>query len=128
MQNQATTATLWIVWFFIFSGLFVIQFFLGGGIPTGGNTGPLPMPIMAAGAGAFLVSVVIRWFLIPRTAKGGPTRLMPVMIAGIAIAEMVCFLGIFLLPDTVPQLKLAFFITSVIGVAQFAPIYASQTD
>ena len=126
MRGRSNAVHLWIVWFAIFSGLFVIQFILGGGIPTGENSGVLPMGTIAIGASLFLFSLVVRWFVIPRVAARGLEALMAVMIVGIAVAEGLVFVGIFLVPETLPQLRLACFLASVIGVGQFVPVYAGR--
>jgi hypothetical protein len=102
---------LWIIWFAITAGLTVIYFVLGhspGQLPAEGLK-YLPL-------GPLFISTVIRWFVLPRFSGA---RAFPVFIIGMALAEACGLLGIFI----VPSMKEDYFILSLLGLAQFFPLF-----
>jgi len=46
--------------------LFILQFFAAGGIPKGDNKGDAPMAIILIAGALALVSVVIRFVIVPK--------------------------------------------------------------
>jgi len=121
--NPPATFVFWIIWFAIFNGLFLLQFFAAGGIPKGDNEGSAPMAVVVIAGGLAFVSMVIRFFIIPKL--GSLEKLLPAMIIGLALAESVGIIGMFLVGKEFPETRLALFVASVSAVAAFAPVYAS---
>jgi hypothetical protein len=68
----------------------------------------------------FVISVLIRFLVMPRLKSIASA--LPVFIVGIAMAEMSCFLGLFIFPSHQRDL----FILSAVGIFQFIPIYAQR--
>lgn len=111
----------WVIWFAIFNGLFIIQFFAAGGIPKGENVGDAPMTLIAIAGGLAFVSMIVRFIIIPKIDV--IEKLLSAMIIGLALAESVGIIGMFLVGKEFPETRLALFITSISAVAAFAPVY-----
>src|SRR6478609_12061205 len=94
----------WTLWAAFQVGIFMIYFFLGK-FSSGGAASAESITWLAAIA-PVLFSAVIRWVILPRVAAA--TAALPLFIAGIALAEVTCFLGIFIFPPH----KLELFILS----------------
>jgi predicted permease len=96
-------------------------FFAAGGIPKGSNQGGAPVGIIVAAAVLAVVSVAIRFFLIPKIKD--PVKLLPAMIVGLALAEAIGIIGMFVVGKEFPETRIALFVTSVSLVTAFAPAY-----
>lgn len=107
----------WVLWAAFQSGVFMFDFFL---VNRDSTPAPDTSPIWMAAALPFVMSVVIRWGVLPRFNNA--QQALPVFIVGIACAEMTCFLGIFIFPAHQREL----FILSVLGIAQYIPIFARR--
>jgi len=107
---------LWLLWFAITFGLVMIYSFAA---PKGGEGAKalqyLPMVPLA-------ISVFIRWVLLPR--QKSVATAMPVFIIGLAMAEGCGILGMFL----VPQLKETYLVLALLGLFQFAPLWAGKLE
>lgn len=115
---------MWIIWFAILQGVFVIQIFIGGGLPKGENAAePMAPWLWAICFGPILLATVIRWLVIPRL-KAPPAQLAA-MIGGIALAESAVFFQLFLVGDAYPQNQIAVLMVAVVAIIQFAPSYAT---
>lgn len=122
-SQQPQIFVFWIMWFAILCGIFIIQFAIGGGIPTGSDSGDAPsLPLILAIVPA-IASFAIRFILIPKASE--LVKLLPLMIIGLALAESVGLLGLFLMPAEFPHTKLVLFATSVFCILVYAPVYAS---
>jgi hypothetical protein len=121
MPNQAKQQLLvwWVLWVAFLSGIFMIYHFLGStaapSAPASSNSST-----WLAGGVPFVISMIIRWGVLPR-AWNAQTALA-LFVAGIAMAEMTCFLGLFLFPAHKQEL----FLVSVLGIFQFIPTFASR--
>ena len=111
----------WLFWAAFQSGVCVFYFFLGG---RGARVTP---PAESAGSilwmialGPFFLSIVIRWLLLAR--ENDAQRAFMLFILGIAFAEAVCFIGLFLAPAH----KLELFLLSALGIFQFIPYFATR--
>ncbi len=99
--------------------------FLGaGGIPKGSNVGTPPTWIVGACAALAVLAIAIRFLLIPRIKQ--LAKLLPAMILGLAFAETVGILAIFLLGKEFPETRMTLFLTSVFIVLFYMPSYASN--
>lgn len=108
----------WAMWVAFQVGIFVIYFNLAKSSGT-----PPPVREPALWYVAFLpvlISGAIRWSLLPRFRNS--VQALPVFILGLALAEVSCFLGIFIFPSH----KLPLFIGSALGIFQFIPFYAAR--
>lgn len=114
----------WILWFAILSGLVMIQFFAGGGIPKGADQGDPPVWLLLATGGLALLVLGIRFILIPRI-KSVPKKL-PAMIVGLALSEGVGFLGIFAVGKEFPTTQLSCLVLAICCMVSLAPVYAKE--
>jgi hypothetical protein len=114
----------WILWFSILMGLFMVQFFVGGGIPSGPDKGAPPTTMLMICAGALLASLIVRFVILP--SRKTLEQQLPLMLVGLALAEGCGFLGIFAIPSAFPQTKLWLFIAAVVGVVSHAPVYVKR--
>ncbi len=113
---------MWAIWAAILQGIFILQFFAAGGIPSGPDKGSPPFAFLAMTFSGFILSCLIRWFVLPRQKTN--QALMTTMIIGLALSEGTGILGMFFLSSDYPSAKLAAFICATIGIVLFAPIYA----
>lgn len=116
---------LWIIWFWMLGAVFLYQFALGKGVPQGSNSpSSTTPPIVYVALAQVAAASLIRWLLMPRTKE--IQRMLVLMIIGLALSEAAEFYGLFLVPRDQPETKLSLWILSILGVAQFAPVYANR--
>jgi hypothetical protein len=108
----------WTLWAAFFVGVFFYYKFLGRGLPAGPNH-PDPADWQFGTIPVF-VSAIIRWTILPRLTQ--PKSGLSAMLAGIALAEMTVFLGLFVFR----QHPLELFVFGVLGILQFIPVYARR--
>ena len=124
---SARALVFWVIWFAILSGLLMMQFMLGGGIPTGNNApGASLPPIAFIALGEVLASTAVRWLVLPRFTAF--PRKLAWMLVGIALSEGAGFFEIFLVPRNQPETRQFVLALAVFGIVQFAPIYATSSD
>lgn len=121
--GKPNVTVFWILWFALFNGLLIFMFMLGGGLPEGENQGKAPTLLIAMAALLALISVAIRFLVIPKTR--GLEQLLPLMLVGMAFAEGVGIIGIFVVAKEFPETRLALFVTSVSAMLAYAPFYAN---
>ena len=122
-QRPPTLLVFWIIWFAIFNGLFILQFFAAGGFPSGSNERDAPLWSVAVPAALLVVAMMIRFIIIPKITN--IVALLPAMVVGLALSEGVGILGMFALGKEFPETRMALFVTSVCAVVVFAPVYAN---
>ena len=118
-QQRIPLMSWWAIWFALQSGLFVFYFVLGNQPGSGGSAQTSQM-FLGIGAMQVVASAVVRWVLLPKVKEAA--RAFPLFVVGMALAEGACFFGIFL----APAYKQELFFASILGVAQFVPIFASR--
>lgn len=121
MNQRPTVIVWWILWLTFQTGIGFFYYFLGGvggRAPAAGADGDSSLWLIALGP--LFLSVVMRWVFVERTVQA--QRALAFFILGIAMAESVCFIGLFLAPAH----KLELFILSALGIAQFIPVFASR--
>ena len=111
----------WVIWGAILMGLFVLQFFIGGGIPTGDQMENPPTVMSLICIACVAIGTLIRWLVIPKLNDN--LKLLRAMIVGLALCEGSGFLQIFLLGKEYPDTQKLIFVLAVLGVVQFAPTY-----
>ncbi len=107
----------WVIWFTMQSGPFIFYFVLGN--QPAGNAQVNPV-MLGVGVMQIIASAVVRWVVLPRSTEA--QKAFPMFVFGLALAEGACFSGIFL----APAYKQELFFASILGVAQFVPIFASR--
>ncbi len=112
----------WIIWFAILQGLVLIQFLVGGGIPKGEDLGNPPSLFVAIAGGLALAALVVRFVVIPKIKS--VAKMLPAMIIGLALAEAVGLVGMFLIGREFPTTRLSLFVLSLSCIVSLAPIYA----
>ncbi len=122
--STPNVAIFWAIWFAIMNGLFILLFFAAGGIPKGTNQGTPPTWIVGACAALVVIAIAIRFLVIPRIKQ--LSQLLPAMIVGLAFAEAVGILAMFVLGKEFPQTRMTLFMTSAFTVLVYAPSYASN--
>lgn len=114
----------WILWFAILQGLVVIQFFVGGGIPTGEDQGNPPVWAVAVATVLALAALAIRFTLIPQIKT--VSKMLPAMIVGLALSEAVGFVGMFGVGREFPKTQLVMLVVAVSCIVCLAPVYAKE--
>jgi len=66
------------------------------------------------------MSGAVRWSVLPMLKDA--QKALPVFVVGIALAEMSCFLGLFIFPSH----QMPLFIASVLGIFQFIPLFVGR--
>ena len=115
---------MWIIWFTQLQAAFVFQFFLGGGFARGENAeAPMAPWLWLICLVPLVLATGIRWLLIPKIKESA--QQLVAMIVGLALAEAVVFLSIFLVGPDYPQYQIAILMVAVVALIQFAPSYAT---
>ncbi|MGB8169933.1 MAG: hypothetical protein WCF18_20690, partial [Chthoniobacteraceae bacterium] len=102
----------WVLWGAFMVGVMVMFHFLHNKKPPAADGAQLWMAALVP----LLISLIIRWNVIPRVTV--MQSALAFMIMGIALAESVLFLGIFLFPAH----QFTLFLAALLGIAQHAPI------
>ncbi len=122
-HNRQQLLVLWTIWFSMLVAVFIYQFALGHGVPSGPNARPEGAnPILFLAGGQLVVAAVLRWILIPRADAAG--KVLVLLVLGLSLSEAVEFFGLFLVPADQPGTKLTLWILSIVSILQFAPVYA----
>ena len=125
MQNETMRSTdqiiAWVIWGAILIGLFFLQFFIGGGIPTGDEMENPPTVMSLICIAGVAIGTLIRWLVIPKL--NDKPKLLRAMVVGLALSQGSGLLQIFLLGKEYPDTQKLIFVLAVLGVVQFAPTY-----
>ena len=111
----------WVLWGAILMGLFFLQFFIGGGIPTGNEMENPPTVMSLICIAGVAIGTLIRWLVIPKLNDN--PKLLRAMVVGLALSQGSGVLQIFLLGKEYPDSQKLIFVFAVLGVVQFAPTY-----
>ena len=111
----------WVIWGAILMGLFFLQFFIGGGIPTGDEMENPPTVMSLICIAGVAIGTLIRWLVIPKL--NDKPKLLRAMVVGLALSQGSGVLQIFLLGKEYPDSQKLIFVLAVLGVVQFAPTY-----
>jgi hypothetical protein len=115
-------AIFWIIWFAILSGLFVMQSFAGGGIPSGPDQGEAPALFQTLALAAAAASLFVRFVIIPKLKD--LEKKLPAMIVGLALGEGIGIIGMFAVPHQYGATRLFMLGISIACVVLSAPFYA----
>ena len=125
MKNETMRSTdqiiAWVIWGAILIGLFVLQFSIGGGIPTGDQMENPPTVMSLICIAGVAIGTLIRWLVIPKL--NDKPKLLRAMVVGLALSQGSGVLQIFLLGKEYPDSQKLIFVLAVLGVVQFAPTY-----
>ena len=119
-RNRAKLLVWWIVWGAILVGLTMIYFLLGRGPQGPKELPPEKMLTGLIGLVPMVVSVVVRWLVLPRITEMG--RALVIFIIGLGLAEACGILGIFFGGPYRDDL----FVLGLFGIVQFMPIFAKN--
>lgn len=119
--NPMRKLVFWIIWGTILVFIPFTQVFLGGGFPKGEDFGPPPSEFLTLALATIVASTFIRWYLLPRAPTA--QKQLTTMVVGIALAESAQFFQLFLIGRNYPETQTVIFLLSLVGVAQFAPVY-----
>ena len=111
----------WVIWGAILMGLFFLQFFIGGGIPTGDEMENPPTVMSLICIAGVAIGTLIRWLVIPKL--NDKPKLLRAMVVGLALSQGSGLMQIFLLGKEYPDTQKLIFVLAVLGVVQFAPTY-----
>jgi len=121
--NKPQALVLWVIWASLFVSIFIYQFALGGGIPTGSDSAASGVnPMVWVALGQLIAASAVRWLLLPKAEAAGKKLIL--MIIGLSLSEGVEFYGLFLIHPDQPSTKLALWVLSLLSVFQFIPVYA----
>ncbi len=118
---KPTAMVFWILWFALLNGIIIMMFFIGGGLPQGENQGKPPTLMIAMAALLAVIAVAMRFLAIPKTKE--LEKLLPLMLVGMAFAEGIGIIGIFVVAKEFPETRLALFVTSISAMLAYAPFY-----
>ena len=125
MQNEMMRSPdqliAWVIQGAILMGLFVLQFFIGGGIPTGDQMENPPTVMSLICIAGVAIGTLIRWLVIPKL--NDKPKLLRAMVVGLALSQGSGLMQIFLLGKEYPDTQKLIFVLAVLGVVQFAPTY-----
>lgn len=123
MLTKQHAIIAWIIWFSILQGAFMMQWFLGDGIPEGENIdAPMSVGLWVLCFAPLILATAIRWMVIPKIQAA---QQLVAMIVGLALSEGPIFLSLFLIGSDYPQNQIAVLIVAVFSIIQFAPSYAT---
>lgn len=121
---------MWVIWFAILQGLFIIRIFAAPKAAAPEEALPLELTAIAyVGITAAAISMIIRWLVIPKFTdfqSASLTKLqsiLPLMIIGLAMAEGCGILSMFVIPSTHVDERNLLFAISVACVILSAPVY-----
>ncbi len=115
-RTQRQLLVLWIIWGAILAGLGVL--YLAFSRKPADTTGNLVIVLVAFSQ--LFISIVIRWLVIPRLTS--LVKLLPVFIAGLALAEGCGIVGLFL----GGPYRDALWMLGVLGVTSYVPLFARR--
>ena len=111
---------MWIIWASFLVGAVIIKVVLGDTGP-GSSEDILPLPLAyAPPILLFLVSSLLRWLVLSKQKEVMPA--LTVMIIGLALAEAILFIGLFL----VPSQQVTLLIFALLAMIQYIPLWASS--
>ena len=105
----------WILWAAFQVGIVVLFFLLRKP-----QASTQPTELWQVGFLPVLLSGAVRWSVLPMFKDA--QKALPIFVLGIALAEMSCFLGLFIFPSH----QLPLFIASVLGIFQFIPVFTGR--
>jgi len=117
-QVRVQLLVWWVMWFSLISGLCILYYFLARPVPVENQAAATVFDFI--GLAPLLVSVVIRWFVLPRCTNLQVAFVA--FIAGISMAEACGIFAVFLGAAYRDEM----FVLSVLGIAQFVPFYARR--
>jgi hypothetical protein len=112
----------WVIWFAILSGLLIMQFFAGGGIPTGGGQGGEPAIYQVVTLAIAAAALFVRFVIIPRLK--GLEKKLPAMIIGLALSEGIGIIGMFAIPQHHASTRVFMLGAAIVCIVLSAPVYA----
>ena len=116
---------MWVIWFAILQGLFVIRLFAAPKFTPEQEAMPLVIsPIAWIALGSACISMIVRWLIIPRITEMQPR--LTAMIVGLALAEGGGILGMFACYNA--QESTLLFTVSAACVFLSAPIYTFRNS
>jgi hypothetical protein len=124
MPTKQHAIVMWVIWFAILQGAFVIQWIVGKGIPGGDNIEePMAAWLWVICFLPVMIASCIRWLVIPKIQQ--PQLQLVAMIAGLSLSEAPVFFSLFLIGSDYPQYQIAVLMLAVVSIIQFAPSYAT---
>lgn len=108
---------MWVIWLFFLSGIPMLVIFLG---PKSGPevSNPFSFPAVIPAIIILSITALIRWVILPKISFSNHEGRLTALILGMALAESMIFLGIFLFPADFSL----FLVFTLIGMAQFIPL------
>lgn len=124
MQSKQQAIVMWVLWFSMLQGVFIIQWILGKGIPGGENAAePMAAWLWLLCFAPIALATAIRWWVIPKLTAAQP--MLVAMIVGLSLSEAPVFFSLFLVGPDYPQNQIAVLMLAVVSLIQFAPSYAT---
>lgn len=124
-QQPPVTVVMWIMWFAILNGLFMIAFFAAPRPPEPElRLDEANLPFVALSVVSGMISLGIRFMLIPKMSHA--QGLLVAMMVGLAIAEGSGIIGMFVVPSEYHTTRLFMLAVAVICILIHAPIYAGK--
>ena len=113
---------MWVIWFAILQGLFIIRIFAAPKAVAPEEALPLELTSMAwVGLAAATAGMIVRWVIIPRITE--LQSKLSAMVIGLAFSDGCGMLGMFAIPSTHVDERSLLFAISVACVILSAPVY-----
>lgn len=120
---KSQALVMWIIWFSFLQSLFVLTWFIGGGIPDGENAAePMAWWLWLLTFGSIAAATVLRWIFIPKMERA--EQYLTALVIGLSLCELPVFVSLFLMVEY-PQNQIAVLMLAVLGIIQMAPSYAT---
>lgn len=114
---------MWILWFSIFAGIFIIRSFAGPTWTESEQEAPLQITaIGGVGLAAAFAGMIVRWFIIPNIREA--TARLPAMVVGLALCEGCGIIGTFVSRNAAESMLM--FTVSALCLFVSAPIYGAS--
>lgn len=123
-MSKQQAVVMWVIWFGMLQGAFLMHFVLAGGFPEGANAEePMAVWLWVASFLPLVLATVLRWLVIPRLRE--QARMLVALLVGLSLAELPIFVSLFLIGGDYPQNQIAVLIPAVLCLIQLAPSYAT---
>jgi len=119
-----TDFLFWIIWLAMLIGIGIIQFLIGGGLPSGTNQGSPNQGLVLISASSTIIATFIRWIILPKLTDKQATFIA--MIFGLALAEGTIITQLFLIGNQYPETQSFLLTLGILGMLQFVPTYIKK--
>lgn len=123
-SSKQHALVMWIIWLAFLQSAFVVQIFIGKGLPKGENASePMALWLWLICALPLIAATALRWLIIPKVKE--KQKQLVCLLIGLGLAEGPVYFQLFLFGGDYPQNQIAVLMVAVVCLIQFAPSYAT---